>query len=631
MLQDHQPVAYESRSLIPAERNYSPTELEMLAVVHCVKQWRCYIEGKEVHLYTDHKPNTTFASNPLLTRRQARWTEQLQEFNILWHYKPGPQNKVADALSRYPGDNPDNVRVLVAMTTAAATARSRHTRALPKDTALLQRIKDGYQHDAWFTDKNNTSTLVQIDGVYMMQNSVVVPDYDNLRTDLIAECHDTPYAGHVGRDKTIRLMQRLFWWPKLTSDVARYVKYCPSCQMVKPSNQLPAGLLHPLPVPGQPWESVSMDMVTDLPQTIKGFDSITVFVDRLTKMVHLAPSKKTDKASDVADLFIKEVFSRHGMPKQLVSDRGSVFTSNFWKEFMEQLQCKHAMSTAYHPQTDGNTERVNRVMEDMLRHLVMSDSSKWDIVLPMVEFAINNSHHDSIKTTPFMLNYGRNPNSPLSTVVSHLKKDKTLQLPEYVESLRQAQITAKIQLQAAQQRQKAYADRNRREVVHKVGDKVLLSTKNIKINMAGTSKLLPQYVGPFTVTAQVNPVAYRLELPARMNIHDVFHVSLLKPYLDDGRYQPPQAVMIDGTPEWQVHKVHGMRTRVTGTRSKRREWIEYHIEWTGYGPEHMTWEPASCCENCPEKIQEFLDAQRARQEAQVRPLKVAGRKRKLGK
>jgi hypothetical protein len=355
LVQDKHPVAFESRKLNASERNYAPPELEMLAVVHCIKVWRCYIEGKDVHVYTDHKPNTTFTTNPHLSRRQARWADELMSYNIQWHYKPGPQNTVADALSRHPVKEG---KILLAST----AVKLRKGKKLAEANPFLERVKQGYEKDPWFADPANTENLTQINGVYTLADAIVVPNYDQLRLQVLQECHDAPYAGHPGRDKTLQLVKHWFWWPTVTTDVTQYVKTCDSCQRNKSRNKLPAGLLQPLSVPGEPWQSFSMDMVVDLPQTEAGSDSITVFVDRLTKMVHLAPCRKTDTAKDVVQLFISNVFRLHGMPQHMVTDRDPKFTSIFWKEFFAQVGAKHSLSSAYHPQTDGNTERVNRVM-----------------------------------------------------------------------------------------------------------------------------------------------------------------------------------------------------------------------------------------------------------------------------
>jgi hypothetical protein len=630
MLQlDGHPVAFESRKLNKAELNYSATELEMLAVVHCIKAWRCYIEGKDVHVYTDHKPNVSFVTNPGMTRRQARWVEELQSYNIHWHYKPGAQNVVADALSRHPADSS---KVLVA---SMINADRRRAQQLCTSGPFLAKVQEGYQQDSWFQETANIKALSLQDGIYLLGHAIVVPDFADLRSQVLHECHDAPYAGHPGRDKTLQLVQQMFWWPTVSADIRSYVKKCPSCQRNKSSNSKPAGLLKPLPVPGEPWESISMDMVVDLPQTADGFDSITVFVDRYTKMVHLAPCKKQDTARDIATLFVQKVFCMHGLPKHMVTDRDPKFTSVFWEEVFRYLEVDHSLTSAYHPQSDGNTERVNRVMEDMLRHYVDLEQSNWSKLLPVVEFAINNSYHESIKTTPFMANFGRTPRTPLKNVCKqYVPQRDAPAVKEFLTKLQEAQALAKRNLEAAQQRQKAYADRHRREVSFTVGQKVLLSTKNLAMKMVGSAKLLPKFIGPFEITGQVNEVAYRLALPECMRMHNVFHVSLLREWHDNGKYQPPPPpVILDGDLEYEVERVLHHREKVIGTKrtrhgKKKIMGREYLIKWLGYPAEYNTWEPEENCLNCPDMVQDYWDRYEAKAEAKLKQNKLAGRRHK---
>jgi hypothetical protein len=642
LMQDGHPIAFESRKLNSAEKNYTATELEMLAVVHCVKIWRCYIEGKDVHVFTDHKPNITFTSNPLMTRRQARWADELMSYNIHWHYKPGLQNTVADALSRYP--------VKEGKILLATTARSvgNKTKRLAQANPFLDRVKHGYLNDPWFANPANTDHFTVVDGIYTLADAIVVPAYDNLRQQVLRECHDMPYSGHPGRDKTLQLVQHMFWWPSLTNDVTQYVKTCDSCQRNKGRNQLPAGLLQPLPVPGQPWESFSMDLVVDLPETEAGYDSICVFVDRLTKMTHIAPCKKTDTAKAIVQLFIREVFRLHGMPKHMITDRDPKFTSVFWQEFFQQVGTSHGLSSAFHPQTDGNTERVNRVMEDMLRHFVDSNQTNWDKLLPLVEFAINSSHHDSLafvnaegrvqKYTPFQLNYGIKPHSPLKSIASAVagKRDAP-GVVQFMQELQEAHKKAQTAIEAAQQRQKLYADQRRRPVEFKLGQHVLLSTKNISLKMLGTPKLLPKYIGPFKIIAKVNDVAYKLELPASLKIHNVFHVSLLEEYrsrAQGGKVQPPPLPqLVDGQVEYAVEQIllHEYRDKAIrqGKHAKKKtQELRYLVKWAGYGIEHNTWEPAANCQNCPDKVQQYWDSVAARQQAKQAQAKLAGKRKR---
>jgi hypothetical protein len=278
-------------------------------------------------------------------------------------------------------------------------------------------------------------------------------------------------------------------------------------------------------------------------------------------MVRLAPCRDDTTAEQFADIFIQHVFKSHGLPSQIVSDRDPRFTSKLWRALMQRLQVSQAMSSAFHPQTDGNTERVNRVLEDMLRHFVDPAQSNWADLLPLVEFAINDSFHESVGNTPFVLNYGKRPRLPVDLVLRgevspNAQSTATCDRADDIAKRIQTVVSdAKKCLETAQQRQKAYADRFRRDFEFAVGSQVLLSTKHINVKMKGTSKLLPRWVGPFKVAEKISSVAYRLDLPASLKIHPVFHASLLKAY-EPGRVEPPPPPeVVDGELEWQVEAI----------------------------------------------------------------------------
>jgi hypothetical protein len=625
LLQGNQPVAFESRKLIPAELNYAPTELEMLAVHHCCKVFRCYIEGKRVILKTDHQPNTSFATTFMPSRRQARWIDLLQGFNLEWQYIKGESN-IADALSRNP---------VIAAVTKPSPVTPVGPRQLASKADFLTRVSAAYADDAWFTTPANVKELYSSDGLWFNQGALVIPDDAQLRNEVLLECHSAPHAGHLGRERTLKLLRRYFWWPSIASTVKRFVSSCDACQRNKSSNALPGGLLHPLSVPNNPWESVSMDFVVHLPVTPSGHTAIMVCVDRLTKMVRLAACHDSSTAEEVARLFLNKVVAAHGMPVDLVTDRDSRFTSKFWIALCDMMGMHSSMSSAFHPQSDGNTERVNRVMEDMLRSVVASDQSDWDTHLGLVEFAINNAYHESIKATPFLLNYGRHPHTPISSVIKRdaekrVNSDKfaakaspsACQVPGVQTLVRRMEAllaTSKQALMAAQQRQKAYADTTRREAAFQVGEKVLLSTKHLSLKMRGTAKLLPKFVGPFPIVKKVNEVAFQLELPANMKAHNVFHVSLLKHYRDDPNTGPPPPPEVLGEDlEYSVERVLDHRDRRIGRRNVR----EYLVRWEGYGPEHNTWEPQSNMVNATPAIHDYLTLLENKKDA------VSSRKRK---
>ena len=227
------------------------------------------------------------------------------------------------------------------------------------------------------------------------------------------ECHDNKLAGHVGKDKTIELVSRNFYWPKMHDEIMKYVSTCLLCQSNKPSNQSPSGLLQPLPIPSRPWQIISMDFITQLPKTNKGNDAITVIVCKLSKMVHFIPCKTTITAPQTANIVFEYVVRHHGIPSIIISDRDARFTSMFWKSLWKLLGTKLNMSTAYHPQTDGQTERTNRTLEEMLRAYVNYQQSDWDDYLISAEIAFNNSFQLSTGYSPYYLNHGFHPSFPI--------------------------------------------------------------------------------------------------------------------------------------------------------------------------------------------------------------------------
>jgi transposase InsO family protein len=271
-----------------------------------------------------------------------------------------------------------------------------------------------------------------------------------------------------------------------------------------------------------------------------------VFVDRLTKMVHFAPSTDTISATGFADLFMSEIFRKHGLPESFVSDRDPRFTSHFFTAICQNLGIKQAMSTAFHPQTDGQTERANRTLEEMLRHYVSPNQDDWDLKLPCAEFAVNNAVKQATGFSPFYLNYGRHPRGPVT-----VSMDTNIPAAnEFVTGLNKAISQAKDSLISAQASMKRNADSHRRDLEFAVGEQVLLSSKNLRLKTMGTKKLLPRFIGPFVILKRIGKLAYELELSQDMpKVHPVFHVSLLRPFTPESTPPPYLPTVVDGEPE----------------------------------------------------------------------------------
>ena len=391
----------------------------------------------------------------------------------------------------------------------------------------------------------------------------------------------------------------------MAADIQEYVRGCLVCQRDKASNQKPAGLLQPIEIPYNSWDHATMDRITQLPKTKRGHTAILVVVDKLTKMTRFAPVKNESTAADIAQAFVEHVWNSHGMPLQITTDRGTEFTNAFSKSLCNIIGTRHTKSTSYHPQTDGQTERMNKVLEDMLRHYITPKQDNWDDMLPILEFAINNSYQDSIKDTPFYANYGKHPRVP-DDIKREGKPSKNPQAYNFITNIEKAILKAKTCLKNAQHRQKQHYDARHRDLQFKVGDKVWLSSKNIPIAGTGTRKLYPLWLGPFPVTEKVGAVAYRIEIPPHYRLHNTFHVSLLKPAYDNhAGVPPPEPMVIEGEDEFEIDTIlqHRPAKKVRDDKN-----ISYKVKWLGYGPEYNSWEPERNIKTrAPETLQEYWD------------------------
>ncbi|WVZ75866.1 LOW QUALITY PROTEIN: hypothetical protein U9M48_023889 [Paspalum notatum var. saurae] len=311
LMQEGKVIACASRQLRKHEVNYPTHDLELVAVVYALKIWRHYLFGNRCEIYTDHKSLKYIFTQNELNMRQRRWLELIKDYDLQIHYHPGKANVIkADKAPHFREDE---------------------------------------QGTVWYKDR------------------VCVPEVDIIRKLILSEAHDTTYSIHPGSTKMYHDLKEMFWWYGMKRAVAEYVAVCDTCQHVKAEHQRPTGLLQPLKIPEWKWEEISVDFIVGLPRTQKGYNSIWVVVDRLTKVAHFIPVNTTYLGARLAELYISRIVCLHGVPKRIISDRGSQFTSRFWEQLHNSLDSKLRFSTAYHPQTDGQTERTNQILEDMLR------------------------------------------------------------------------------------------------------------------------------------------------------------------------------------------------------------------------------------------------------------------------
>jgi hypothetical protein len=606
LLQDQgsgpQPVCFESRKLRPAEVNYPVHEQELLAVVHGINTYRHYLEGcKHFTLYTDHHSLKFFFTQRNLSKRQARWAEDLAAYqpNMEIVYRPGPENQ-ADALSRIFAITPET-DFTSSLLTVLATLLPSHAIV---ETTLLEEVKTAYAADPYYSEAapNRPSYITEVNGLWHFQDRLCIPRDMGIRTKLLHEFHDAPSAGHAGPQKTLIAISNHFWWPHMARSVQAYVRSCPTCQRVKPSTRCPPGLLHPHAIPSRPWDHVSVDLITDLPKSVNfegtAYDAIVTFVCMYTKQVVLVRTNKTVTSRGLAHIFLEHIYAKHGLPSKLVSDRDPRFNAEFWRTLFGHLGTHLNMSTAHHPQTDGQTERTHRTVEQIMRAYVHPHHDDWATWLPFVEFAYNNSLHKSIKQTPFYANYGYHPATPTTFIT----------LPEhsasgYLESLKDTQALIARELQLVKAQQSEAANKHRRDLEFSVGDQVRISTEHLTVLNQPSHKLRSRFLGPFKVSEVLSPVSYKLALPPTMKCYPVFHVSRLLPWLDNPsefpqRPVPEQPAAAKEYVYGEVFEVQAIaEAKLTvDTHSRTRPkplTLSFLVKWAPpyQDPSHDSWEP----------------------------------------
>ncbi|KAH0610986.1 uncharacterized protein H6S33_011413 [Morchella sextelata] len=604
------PVAFYSRKLNPAELNYDVWDKEMLGIVSAFKQWRHYLEGpsRTVLVYTDHKNLEYFSTTKVLNRRQARWAESLAEFDFKIIYRPGTKNGKADALSRRPEYRPEGGGTLgkqpidkffkpgqlaeeefvvsaVSLASKGVIDWSKnfldHVRQAasgdPTWVGLKERVEQGEK-------LGEMKDIAEKDGLLFYKNRLYIPADDRIKIRIAQAEHDSKVAGHFGQDKTLELITRNFYWPKMNEWIDDYVRSCDECQRNKPSRHKKYGALLPLSTPHSVWQSISMDFVVQLPES-KGYNQIWVVVDRFSKMSHFIPLVAETTAQDLAKIFLGQIWRLHGLPLDIVSDRDAKFTSSFWASLMELLDVRIRMSTAFHPQTDGQTERVNQTLEHYLRAFCNYEQDDWAELLPLAEYAYNNSVTTATGQSPFYTNYGYNPRTNWPTEAEVVNPTSDL----YAHFIRGVHDSALARLTDTREKMGKYYDRKRDEPPNfKVGDLVMLNATNIKTRRS-TKKLDYKKLGPFKIIRLAGKRACELELPPQVKIHNVFHIELLERYRQSsipGREQrPPTPEEVDKEGE-VLYEVES----IVGSRKSRRGLVEYLVKWRGYSMSDCTYQ-----------------------------------------
>ena len=432
----------------------------------------------------------------------------------------------------------------------------------------------------------------------LWKDRVYIPIDHKLREDIIREHHDSCLVGHPGQYKTHELVTRNYWWPGILSDIRKYVAGCQSCQRTKPRTFKPAAPLHPNEVPSEPWEYISIDLIGPLPES-GGNNAILMIVDRFTKMIKVIPSHIEISSSGVARALRDHVFRHHGLPRKVISDRGSNFVSAFMCELYRQLGIVGNPSTAYHPQTDGQTERMNQEVEHYLRVFTNHHQNDWTEWLVLAEFSYNDKTQASTGYSPFFLNYGRHPWK--GNV--YRREAKVEAAKEFADRMKKTRIEAESALKKAAEDMKRYYDRKRSPSHEfKVGDKVWLEATHISSDRP-MKKLDDKRYGPFRIISKHGESAFKLSLPKTWKtIYPVFNECVLSPYVpaqfpSQKQPPPPPLDLIEGYEEQEIEEILDSRLR--------REQLEYLVNWKGFPREEREWKKASELQHAPEAIADF--------------------------
>ena len=650
-----EPIMYLSRMLTSAERNYWPTELEIAGFVWTIKKVRHLVESSKlpVVIQTDHSAIldimkqssiTSTTSTLRMNVRLVRASQFLRQFRLDVRHKPGKEHIVPDALSRLASatsptlpDDHSELDVLYACATQAINYGSVYNYSatmVEMDEAFHKSLVEGYQKDPHWKrigDMIDENAKLVADGegarLPFVRGTAAAGNADlifhrNKDTGLERLCIPQGSVkqvleiahgnGHPGFERTVDTVAKSWYIRHLSKHIHDYIKHCPECLVLQTRRHRPYGYLQPIESPSIPFHTLSLDFILAMPLTDDGLDCALTVTDKFTKRTTYIPGKATWTAEQWAIALLDRLdIGDWGIPKVLLSDRDPKFLSDLWKSLFDRMGVSLLYSTAYHPQTDGSSERTNQTAEIALRFYLhgLQKASMWPFVLPRLQALLNNAQSTTTGKSPNELAYGFRPNRPLDLASSS-------ELPQQVFAT--ARIEAADAISFAQMSQKFYYDRRHQPMYFKRGEKVLLRLhKGYSIpqpaNATKTDKLGQRYVGPFEVIAKVGKQAYRLDIPGHWRVHPVFTVAQLEPWPDGDPYQrplpdKPDSVHVEGdTAEYKSYEIESLLNKRVRTRGLGQS-IEYLIRWKGYGPEFDQWYNVKHLGDAAELVQDYEDS-----------------------
>ena len=569
-----------------------------------------------------------------LNRRQARWSLYLSRFDFALKHVAGKSMRGADSLSKRvdwaEGVKKDNEnQVMVKEEWLEVRVMEQLIEELEEE--IVKKIKEARDKDKEIIKVVEEMKKAEVkmlrdkewqieEGLVLKEGRVYVPKDEKLRVEIIRLHHDTPMAGHGEQWKTIELVTRNYWWPGMTKEVKRYVEGYDQCQRMKNRAEMPVGKLKPNQISEKLWQHISVDFITKLPVS-KGHDLILAVCDRFSKMSHFVATTEKTIVEGLARMFRDNVWKLHGLLESMISDRGPQFVVGLTRELNKMLGIETKLSTAYHPETDSQTERINQELEQYLRMYVNHRQNNWAEWLAMAEFAFNNKMHTATKMSLFQVNYGREPRMGFDI----RKKGKNEKAEEFVKEMKERHEKARAALVKLQEEMKRQADRNRKEVEeYRVGDKVLISIKDFskELMKRATKKLTEKFIGPYVVRKIVSENAVELELPALLRIHLVVNVRRIVKYREQVERQKkilPPPVEVASKKGYEVEEILD--------RQERRDKTKYLVKWKGYTAEENTWEGLENLKNAGEKIKEF---EKGRFEEEIQKIRMKkGKEMKL--